>query len=268
MLIQIDNRETQLILHIKKLIEFNCNFKDLQFQINNLPIGDIILSKNENEFVIFERKTIGDLVSSIRDGRYEEQSHRLSGSNFHNHNIIYLIEGDIQKFQIFNKSSLDKNTIYSALFSLNYYKGFSVLRTMNIEETAFYICNTANKINKNLLDNKTGFYNNCSSNLAEPEDIPYVNVVKKVKKDNITPENIGEIMLCQIPGISATTANVIMNKYKSINNLLDILKTIPSDLENITYLNNKSQTRKLNKTCVNNIKKYLVQEENVQSTSV
>ena len=35
------------------------------------------------------------LNSSIKDGRYVEQSHRLTGYNMHNHNIIYLIEGDL-----------------------------------------------------------------------------------------------------------------------------------------------------------------------------
>ena len=41
----------------------------------------------------------------------------------------------------------------------------------------------------------------------------YSSVVKKVKKDNITADNIGEIMLCQIPGISSTTAGAIMTHF-------------------------------------------------------
>ena len=35
-----------------------------------------------------------------------------------------------------------------------------------------------------------------------PNEKTYTNVVHKVKKKNITPENIGEIILSQIPGIS------------------------------------------------------------------
>ena len=40
-------------------------------------------------------------------------------------------------------------------------------------------------------------------------------VVKKVKKENITPENIGEIILSQIPGVSSHTSQIIMNKFGS-----------------------------------------------------
>ena len=46
----------------------------------------------------------------------------------------------------------------------------------------------------------------------------YSSVIKKHKSKNITKENIGEIMLCQVPGISSTIAKKIMEKYGSINN--------------------------------------------------
>ena len=42
------------------------------------------------------KKTVNDLLSSIVDGRYKEQSLRLDNYNLHNHNIIYLIEGDMR----------------------------------------------------------------------------------------------------------------------------------------------------------------------------
>ena len=38
--------------------------------------------------------------------------------------------------------------------------------------------------------------------------------------ENVTPENIAEIMLCQIPGISSVTALAIMDKFKTIPNLI------------------------------------------------
>ena len=46
----------------------------------------------------------------------------------------------------------------------------------------------------------------------------YCEVINKVKK-NITPENIGEIILSQIPGISSTTS-ILMKKYGSLYQLL------------------------------------------------
>ena len=46
------------------------------------------------------------------------------------------------------KDRIDKTTLYSAMLSLNYYKGFSVLRSYNTDETALIICNMAYKIKK------------------------------------------------------------------------------------------------------------------------
>jgi hypothetical protein len=48
----------------------------------------------------------------------------------------------------------------------------------------------------------------------------YCSVIKKVKKENITPDNIGEIMLCQIPGISSTTAIAILKEFQTLPKLL------------------------------------------------
>lgn len=52
------------------------------------------MNESDETLLIFERKSISDLLASLKDGRYEEQSYRLSGSNTNNHNIIYIIEGD------------------------------------------------------------------------------------------------------------------------------------------------------------------------------
>ena len=50
--------------------------------------------------ILIERKSLNDLESSIKDGRYSEQSIRLNSSEIHNHNIYYLIEGNIQQEKI------------------------------------------------------------------------------------------------------------------------------------------------------------------------
>jgi len=85
----------------------------------------------------------------------------------------------------------------------------------------------------------------------------YCTVVKKVKKENITPENIGEIILSQIPGISSVTAIAIMKQFTSISNLIDELKKNPNRLENIQYETN-GKLRKINRTCIQSIITYLI----------
>ena len=296
MIIKIDSRERELINLCKYYLEISPLYKNIQIVTENLPIGDIIIyDDKQEERIVIERKSIRDLSASIKDGRYEEQSYRLNGLHHENHNIIYLIEGDLNGKNSF-KDRIDKITIYSAMFSLNHYKGFSVLRTFTQDETSLVICNMAYKMHKCDLENKKAYYqcsnsmtnknetfgnedtdeNNILSNLEKSEsslslmeenseittstvEKDYCSVIKKVKKENITPDNIGEIMLCQIPGISSTTAVAILKEFKTLPKLLEKIKEDGGEcLSNITYVNTKNQTRKINKTVVQNIKKFLL----------
>ena len=275
--IQVDMRENDLIKIMENLIETIPSFKDLELKIENLPLGDIILSDEKEEYVIIERKSVNDLMASIKDGRYEEQSYRLNGLQNHaNHNVIYLIEGDVNRLNRFRDNRVDKLTLYSAIFSLNFTKGFSVIRTFSLEESAIFLCNSAAKLRKILLENKKPYYpnnnNNCLTNAnntdtniiqeksEEDTSKDYINVVKKNKKENITPENIAEIMLTQIPGISTVTALAIMKEFSSFSELLLALKENNECLKNISYQTEKGQTRKINKTCVENLQKYLLKK--------
>ena len=288
MLIKVDVREAELIKIFESLIATIPIFKDLKIQLESLPLGDIIIYDDERnaDLLILERKSISDLLASIKDGRYEEQSYRLTGLNQPNHNIMYIIEGDVNSQHQFkgnyfkNKfsgnanssttNSLEKLTAYSAMFSLNYYKGFSVFRTFSMSETATFICNTANKIKKGLLENKTPYYLETlvkkSTNQNETNDLEesneetckdYVGVIKKIKKDNITEDNIGEIMLCQIPGISSVTALAVMKKVGTISNLIKMIQADENCLKDISTINPNGQQRKISKTCVANIIKFL-----------
>ena len=271
MQIKIDHREAELIRCCKYILEISPSYKDIELVIENLPIGDIILSQNKFEKVIIERKSLADLSASIKDGRYEEQSYRLNGPDFHNHNIIYLVEGDLNRVNLF-KDRIDKTMLYSAMISLNYLKGFSVMRSMNIDETAVIICNMAYKIAKTEKEGKHAYYMNAKKQDPEQQEEKeekqkeeeekekqadnYCNVVKKVKKENVTPENIGEIMLSQIPGISSVTAIELMSQFKSLPNLIINIKENKHCLENLTYTNSKGQIRKINKSALANILKY------------
>jgi crossover junction endonuclease MUS81 len=275
MIIKVDIRENDLYTRLKNLILFTPSLKDIQLTTETLPIGDIIISDEKHDKLIIERKCINDLLASIKDGRYEEQSYRLNGLEHHNHNIYYLIEGDINKMNNrFKNIDVEKMTVYSAIFSLNYYKGFSVMRTFNIDESAIFICNTANKLKKteklpfyksisniplssSSSEENTNYINSVEDMTGGGSDKDYVNVVKKVKKENITEDNIGEIMLCQIPGISSVTSLAIMEKFKTISNLITQLETNNDILKDISYTNTKGQIRKINKTSILNLIKFL-----------
>ena len=226
--------------------------------------------------MIIERKSFQDLLSSIKDGRYEEQSYRLThSSGFPLHSIVYVLEGMFSQL----RNVAEKKLVYSCIASLNYFKGFSVMKTSNTRESAELVIWMANKIDRDIIKGKIPWYLLRTSQsahlppLTEPhpdaETIKeteitretevidnYCTVVKKNKKENITPENIGEILLCQIPGISSVTAISIMKNFHGFPDLLEQLQNNPNILDGIQYDSN-GKMRKINKTCIANIKKYL-----------
>lgn len=261
----IDNREPLAIIkYIEALNEESGN--KIIIEIKSLDIGDYIFCdvSGEKTELIIERKSLSDLESSIKDGRYSEQSYRLDKSSIHNHNILYLLEGNIQNY----KRSNFKNTIYSSMFSLNYFKGFSVICSHNQIETGEIIFNFICKLNKE--KGRSAFYNNisqiddgnceassvetCIENNESKTQASYLENIKTSKKSFITTENIFELMLMQIPSISNVSASAISERYKNMQNLITSLKNNPEDFENLKLSNG----RKINKNIVDSIKKYLL----------
>lgn len=276
MIIKIDTREQELFTKCQHAINSITKFNAIQLISETLPLGDIIINDGTNDCIIIERKTLSDLAASIKDGRYEEQSYRLNGLQHHNHNIIYLIEGDMNRFNAF-KDRIDKQTLYSAMFSINYFKGFSVMRSNSLEETANIACNMVYKLVGGLKAGKTPFYSNrqltnklddeCNEQTKEgvvdveqdkePTEKDYCSVVKKVKKENITADNIGEIMLCQIPGVSSTSALAILAQFKTLPNLIKAINDDETCLNNICTTDAKGKSRKISKTTIATMVTYL-----------
>ena len=314
MLVTIDYREKELIdLCQLKLLETEPETEEvkgkrkekeiekIKIKVENLKLGDIVISHDGdgdggNELLIFERKSLNDLASSIKDGRYAEQSFRLDGyESVPNHNIVYIIEGDLSKWKenakYGCKSRVAKKTLITSMCSMLYYKGFSVIRTMNTTETCELILNWADKLQREKGTKKpyysfdgsgSGSGSSSGSKMEkqepEPEQDPekkhpdpqpeaqpvresqhYCDVfkIKKEKNGNITPANIGEIMLCTIPGISSKTAIVIMKEFKTINILIKSLEKDAHCLNNI-YMETNGKKRKISSQCIENIRNYLL----------
>ena len=92
MIFEIDNREPE---KLKKIISENVKNENVKNEnaknentknekINykvvtkNLELGDFVLRNAENNIlVIIERKSINDLLASVKDSRYYEQCNRL-----------------------------------------------------------------------------------------------------------------------------------------------------------------------------------------------
>jgi ERCC4-type nuclease len=251
MLIKLDNRETDLKTCCDQTL-LNGNYSDdIEIQSEVLPLGDAIICENDGtEKIIIERKCLNDLAASIEDGRYAEQGFRLNQCSMHNHNIFYLIEGDFKHYNPrFGRK--DKRTLISSMVSISYFKGFSIHKTNSVQESAEWIIQFADKLRR---DKGLSFY----TGGAETMTNNYSSVSKRVKKDNITVDNIGEIMLSQIPGVSNAAAIAVMNDFKSVKNLIVELENNQHALSKIVTTTKNGKERKLNKTCTSNIYNFLV----------
>lgn len=315
-MLKLDTRESELFDKCKNLIETNKKWNYIQIRSEMLPLGDVLLFDQvvENDVeaveanvdcVLVERKTVADLAASIKDGRYDEQSYRLKGlaaTTMHSHNILYLIEGAIEntackapewmrKYRQQQQpaattsaatASIDRHTLFSALLSINHYKGFSVMRTMDCDETAFFLCNSVHKMVTNRAKGVAPCYQlpTAAASTAPPaaaappaaltptsgeEDMPpnqpterdYCTVVKKVKKENVTAKNIGEIMLCQIPGIGSSVAIALLEQFGTLPRLMHAIEEDRTCLDTVKTVDEKGNARKISSTVKKKLCEYL-----------
>jgi ERCC4-type nuclease len=269
----VDTRESALVECLKNTIATHSQFAQITFEVKSLDLGDISM---DEWGLVFERKTLSDLQASIRDGRYKEQGYRLSNSTYHPHNIIYILEGS---FTDYKYKGCDKQSLFSAMTSLQYFKGFSVMRTMNLAETVFFLCNTICKIKK---ENKPSFFGRMpevaatttatttattetTATTTDPttEQVEtekhYAKYVNKVKGKNVTENNIHEIMLMQIPGISDISAKHIIKEFKSIPTMVEKIKENPKVITEFQYVCEKTnKPKRLSKAIAANIIKFLI----------
>ena len=260
----IDNREKYIIKYID---DFNSkineaknkskNKKIIKYEIKQLDIGDILIYVNDELFIVIERKTINDLISSIMDGRYREQKLRLKAlMEKHNRRlkIIYLIEGKLIGKQ---KSSMPNSTIWSTMCKLIMRDNFIVFRSKSIKESVNFIKTMSNKAVEsykandyiNSLNNKNINGDNDNENNTE-DDVnnedsknlfsQYASSIRIKKKENLTPGICFSRQLAQIPGVSARIALCIMNIYSSMPKLIIAYEAIgkKDNDENNSHENN------------------------------
>lgn len=259
MFLKIDYREKKLIPILTKIVNDDVSLSEiLKIKIDNLLLGDIsITDDNDKDYIIFERKTLNDLESSIKDNRYKEQCLRMQNDELHNHNIMFIIEGNIPTYAQFKNPS----TLYSAVFSLYYYQGFSCLFSQGLNDTSNIIYYFLKKFLREK-DNRMPFYKTINS--IENNEIKnnlnndYSQCIKKQKHENINKSNIWIIMLMQIPYISSTIAKSIIEKYNNIPNLIMALNSDIDCLNNFYIFDGKGNKRKLSSKVIENIKSLIL----------
>ena len=205
----IDNRETELY---KDIIERDLDkYKEkITITKEQLELGDILIKFDDRVFV-YERKTMNDMISSVKDGRYKEQKSRLM-ANYEN--INYIIEGtDI----IASNNNHNQQLLTSIYYYSMYRDKINVLFTKNTKETITLLLLISTKI----VDNPDKFKTN-----TEQKDIEYIDTckIKSKKISNIDKDTCYLLQLSQIPTISKQLAKNIKEVYPNLKSLLTILE--------------------------------------------
>lgn len=234
-----------------------------------LDIGDVLI----NDEILIERKTLADLLASLKDGRYEEQSYRLQQqSRISPHNIWYMLEGN--PLMIYNEQS--QQSIYTAMVSLNVTKGFSVIRNASVNESALFLFHAMQKLTKEKeKERKRGgappvgtMENGAEDDLDE--EFGYVKACSsqnKRKQEFVTPENIDMLMLCQIPLIKDQTAKSILDHFGTIWEMTRRYALHGDEIfQDLRIRQSTGKKVKLSESIQTNLKKYIFASSNLTFT--
>lgn len=183
------------------------------YRMEPLPLADVVIradgaSADVTPLVLVERKTVNDLMSSIRDGRYKEQAHRLAQTRGL---VWWIIEGQQSRHY---RDAQDQSRLCAAIASLGLIRGFTPVRTVSTTETALLLKKLLAKAAdlpspaaaaERSMDgeSETG----CGDAEAAAE---YSHPHKRFKADCITRDNIQAMMLAQVPGVSVARAQAVL----------------------------------------------------------
>ncbi|MCG6859823.1 MAG: nuclease [Chromatiaceae bacterium] len=99
--------------------------EDVSLAVERLALGDYLVDRT----LLVERKTLADLVSSIKDGRLFSQGHRLACSAFR---VTLILEGTGKDLA---HCGMRREAIQGALVDLTLFLGIPLLRSRDPVET-------------------------------------------------------------------------------------------------------------------------------------
>jgi len=249
--IKIDTKETGLIQVLGNVSdESDCQVLLKNHQVETLSVGDICFYHSdhpETSMMVIERKTIKDLNSSIRDGRYKEQIIRLKSIHTPPTRVAFIIEGcqlktakgtiKVQRVKELRKSSMkgvlkynkiQGEALYSAIMNILIRDEISLIESDDLEDT----CQILAKIYQQLTKKYSEIVGHMVPQLdqVETHNYHYAKSIKSIKKHNVNPQVCFIDQLQSIPGVSVNFAIFIAEKYFNMNDLINAYHQI--DMKN------------------------------------
>lgn len=233
--LKVDHREG-------KLKELFAKFSVQNVSYENLEHGDFQILVNNDIKFIFERKTIEDLLASIKDGRYNNQKARLL-ELYQPSQLFYIIEGDVKWLE---SSSTTEKIVQSAIINTTIRDKIATFHTKSLSETFDLLRGIYSRIAED--PNK---YLNGNDNLSVQTTV--------ITNKEATSQQVFKAILCQVPGVSNKTATGLQERWQTLHHFYQELHGLPSD-ERLQHLNAiKIKNRKLSKKVVDGLLQHLLQ---------
>lgn len=250
--IKKNKNEQELLNDINKNVKLSEKLDNISFRSENLQLGDINFMLNNKLILIIERKTIADLIASVKDGRYKEQKIRMKSSGV---NMLYIIEDfyniptDKHNLEIYG---MKVKQIFGLIFNAMFRDNIQFIFTRNVDDTyqklemlikkyRFFLDKVDVIIKEKIVEKivyvekkedieeendevKQIIENNDKNilnqlNETRQDILDYVSAIKTRKRDNKTGRACYLQQLCVIPGVSPHIANTICMNYPSMFDL-------------------------------------------------
>ena len=248
LILKVDNRELKCKDYLTSI----------PIEYSNLVFGDFqICTKNNNQTdeiqFLFERKTLDDLLASIKDGRYKNQKASIL-TNFDCKQYYYIIEGNL--IYNMNPTKVQDKIIHSAIINTQLRDKIGIFFTRNVNET----CQLIQCIYNRIKDNPNDYI--CKKDIHKGGE--NVIIEKQICSKKIKTQNeCWKEQLCQIPDISGKTADAILKEYPSMKDFyrtfIDCSKEEAiQKLESIKTIDANGKQRKISSKCVQNIIHYVL----------
>jgi len=228
----LDSREGGLHQCVTALV--GAGIKGVDVAKKSMDLGDVQILLHHNDAVVrtlvFERKTLPDLVSSIHDGRYREQKARLLATHS-TCNLAYIVEGD----SLCASLKREPKNISSAYTNIMFRDNIRLIFTASVQETAETMVALCRKI----LDKPSNYLGATTSGDAAPmvsSDYTQHLKLKAKKNHNITPQNCFILQLSQVPTISSVVAKNIIAVYPTVAALVGAMAMRTTTAEKIKIL--------------------------------
>lgn len=230
----IDNREGKL----KELFGESATYENLTF-------GDIEIRREGEPVFLFERKTVADLMASIKDGRYKRQKQQvleMYGPSI----IYYIIEGPVPSSA--SGTTADK-IITSSLINTLLRDKIGIFYTRDVCDTRDLVVAIWERINNTPEKYIRG----------ETEHTGVTTKANIAALKEISPWACYINQLCQIPLISLKGAEAIAGRYPSMSSLITALNDVDAEekLKLLMNITTQGSNRRISSKALANVITYL-----------